>query len=185
MKSYAFSLLVAGTCMADPSQATLEALKVPDAVDVPILEKRLTKEEFPSGLLAAMERYGWGGNKAPINGEMDLSVPEEVDFRIVDLNSDGNPEYFANTYLGGTSGPSFLLFSKLGEHWKCIGESSNFKLLPLKEGWHPIVSFGRSGSIYFKHYYEFGEGSYHHVETDEISDGKVTKTQIAQVKPGS
>ena len=140
MKRASIILLLAGTCLADPPQATLDALKVPEAVNVAVAEKRLAKENFPAGLLAAMSQFAWGGNKAPIGGELDTRIPDHVDFQIVDLNSDGSPEYFANTYLGGTGGLAYLLFAKVGDRWQCIGESSNFKLLPKKNGWRPIVS---------------------------------------------
>ena len=178
MKRVSIILLVAGTCLADPPQATLDALEVPDAVDVPVVEKRIAKEDLPPGLLAAMSQFTWGGNKEPIGGELDPRIPDHVDFQIVDLNSDGSPEYFANTYLGGTSGLQYLLFTKAGDKWQWIGESSDFELLPKKNGWHPIVSFGRSGQYYFKIFYEFRDGRYHHVETHEILDGKVKKTKI-------
>lgn len=178
MKHILTTLLFAPVCLADPSQATLDALEVPTAVDLPVIQRKIAKKDFPAGLLAAMSQFGWGGNKGPVDGELDTRIPDEVDFQIVDLNSDGSPEYFANTYLGGTGGLNYLLFSKVGDSWKYIGESSHFKLLPKKNGWHPIVSFGRSGPYYFKAFYEFSEGSYRHVETHEILDGKVTKTKI-------
>ena len=190
MKPFSIILWVAGTCLADPPQATLDALEVPDAVDVAVVEKRIAQEDFPTGLLAAMSQFGWGGNKEPIGGEWDDRIPDQVDFRMVDLNSDGSPEYFANTYLGGTGGLHYLLFAKNGDGWQCIGESGMFKLLPKKNGWHRLVSFGRSGPTYFKHFYEFSEGRYRHVETHEILDGKVTVSKIEPTRadppaPGS
>ena len=50
MKCASITLLLAGTCLADPPQATLDALKVPDAVAVAVVEKRLAKEDFPDFL---------------------------------------------------------------------------------------------------------------------------------------
>jgi len=159
--------LLASTCLADPPQATLDALKVVGAENLPVKEKRIAKENLPTGLLQAMSQFDWGGSTG--------KIPKVLDFLIVDLNADKSPEYFAKTFMGGSGGPLYLVFSKVNGTWKCIGESGNFQLLPKKNGWHPIVSFGRSGPYHFKHFYEFQNGRYHHIETHEILDGKVTK----------
>jgi len=172
MKSIIILMLFTAICLADPSQATLDALKTAGAVDIAVEGKRMAKEDLPTGLLQAISGFDWGGGTG--------DIPKELDVLIVDLNGDKSPEYFAKTLMGGSGGPLYLVFSKVNGTWKCIGESGYFRLLPKKNGWHPIVSFGRSGPYYFKHFYEFRDGRYRHVETHEILDGKVTKTKIEQ-----
>ncbi len=172
MKHTLIMLLFAGTCLADPPQVTLDGLEVPEAVDIEVVVEKIAKSDLPEGLLEVISNYYWGGG----NGE----VPEKIDFRIVDLNSDQSPEFFAKTFMGGSGGPLYLIFSKTGEHWEYIGESGNFKLLPKKNGWHPIVSFGRSGQHYFKHFSEYRDGLYSPTETHEILNGKVTITKVGE-----
>lgn len=170
MKSSWIILTLTCVVMADPPQATLDALKVPDAVEVPREEKKLAKAEMPKGLYEAMSEFDWGGG----TGE----IPDQVTCIIVDLNSDKKPEYFALTQMGGSGGPLYLIFTQVDGAWKNMGDAGNFCLLPLKNGWHPLVSFGRSGPYYFKHFYEYKDGCYQHTETHEILDGKVTQTKI-------
>lgn len=164
--------LLSGACFADPSQSTLDALKVPNSVDVEVHEKSIKLGDLPDGLLKKLKTHDWGGG----TGEL----PQTVSCKLVDLNNDGRKEYFTRTSMGGSGGPLYLIFTKTEGDWQYIGESSNFVLLPKKSGWHPIVSFGRSGPYYFKSFREYRSGKYQCVEIHEILDGKISITKAIE-----
>lgn len=50
MKYFVIPFLLLSMVLADPPQATLDALEVPDKIDIPIAKKTLKHKDFPEDL---------------------------------------------------------------------------------------------------------------------------------------
>lgn len=112
-------------------------------------------------------------------------LPDVIGGVAVDLNEDGNLEYFLETPLGGSGGTHYAVVSRLDGVWKeVLSLQGQFCLLPLVGGWHPVVALYRGGwEIYGKSRYEFSDGRYHQVWSALFDHGKVTEASRERPHP--
>lgn len=169
MKHFVIPFLLLSIVRADPPQATLNALEVPDKIEIPITEKTLTHQEFPEGLRKELLKLDWGTS--------DGKLPDHVDCQLLDLNSDQSLEYLVNSRAGGSSGTLWYIFSKRQGVWKMVGECQHYSIVKQKNGWYGIVDISRGGGgHYTKSFQSFAieKDEYITTELHRIYDGKIT-----------
>jgi hypothetical protein len=138
-------------------------------------------EKIPASELADkgieyLAGYPWSGD------HKNPALPKAFYGFRLDLNKDGRKEYFIDIEpFGGSGGAYFIILGNINKQWLVIGDFQGaFYLLPVKNGWHPIMVISRGGAeIYAKEYFEFSDGKYRERWVQNFVRGKITKR-----KPG-
>jgi hypothetical protein len=165
---------------ADGTLESAEFLQVADALSpCPFNEQ----ERFPSSSLPkAVSDHLWRDYYQP-SGEERL--PDAIGGFALDLNEDGNLEYFLEPPLGGSGGTHYAVVSRLGGVWReVLSLQGQFCLLPPVGGWHPVVAMYRGGwEIYGKSRYEFSDARSRRVWSALFDHGKVTEAARERPHP--
>jgi len=101
----------------------------------------------------------------------------------IDLNGDEKDEYLMIVPGGGSGGPMYIIISFIDDKWRPVGWVQGWmnSLLPLKNGWQPIVSFSKSGQEHLTIIFsEFTKGKYRVRWIERFDNGKITKEKIEQ-----
>jgi hypothetical protein len=139
-------------------------------------------EKIPASELADkgieyLAGYPWRGD------HKNSALPKEFHGFRLDLNKDGHKEYFIDIEpFGGSGGAYFIILGNISKQWSVIGDFQGaFYLLPVKNGWHPIMVISRGGAeIYAKEYFEFFAGKYRERWMQNFVWGKITKQSIVK-----
>ena len=169
MKYFVIPFLLLSMVLADPPQATIDALEVPDKIDIPIAKKTLGCKDFPEDLRKELLNLDWG--------KSDGKLPDQVDCQLLDLNSDQSLEYLVNSRAGGSSGTLWYIFSKRQGVWKMVGECQNYSIVKKQNGWHGIVHTSRGGGEHYTKIFQsfsIEKDEYVTTELHRIYDGKIT-----------
>ena len=139
-------------------------------------EQKFKKADLPAGVVAILDRQDWG----TANG----ASPDSFVGYHLDLNKDGNKEYFIETIYGGSGGPAFLVLAESDKKWRSILDFQGaFHIIPLKDGWPRIVTTGRGGGGNFSKVVHQYEGTaYRATMLERYVRGVVTQTVLPVTK---
>lgn len=115
-----------------------------------------------------LRKYDWGD---------DSALPKNLYGYILDLDGDGQVEYFIRTIHGGTAGRAYLVLTLSPKGWRIIGDFQGwFYLVHAGNDWLGIVVCSRGGMESFrKALLRFCDGQYVETSVERFENGEITK----------
>lgn len=182
----ALALFLVGSVCADPTEDEAKFLKIEGADPSYRVGEMETfrKADLPAGILELMQGYDWGSAEG--------SLPATFQGYRLDLNKDGQKEYFIKTIYGGSGGPAFMVFARIRDSWRVILDfQGGFGIVPTATQWPKIVATSRGGGgTYGKLHFEFEAGQYRETLRESYVRGLITRKVIPkaakdEAQPGS
>lgn len=167
-------VLLVSSVSADPNEDEERFLKIEGADPSYRVREMETfkKADFPAGILELIQEYDWGN--------ADGSLPATFQGYRLDLNKDGQKEYFIETIYGGSGGPAFMVLACIRDKWSVILDfQGGFGVVPTTAEWPKIVSTSRGGGgTYAKLHFEFEAGQYRETIHEAYIRGTITRKII-------
>jgi hypothetical protein len=176
----ALTMFLVSSACADPTEDEEKFLKIEGADPSYRVREMETfkKADLPAGIIELMQGYDWGS--------ADGSLPATFQGYRLDLNKDGQKEYFIETIYGGSGGPAFMVLARIRDKWSVILDfQGGFGIVPTSTEWPEIVSTSRGGGgTYAKLHFEFEVGRYRETIRESYVRGTITKKVIPKAAKG-